>query len=274
MNPDTLDALHRAGAVVFLVSTLENQSMKNYREIQNQVLNIAFNLCRINRGRLYVAIDSGLLAHLLPFVDSKSPVRQFALPLLCEAAHVGQYCRQIVHMQGILGAYVGLLDDENWQVSALDSIMCWYETSFEMSIVQRVLLQQGSISKIIGIIESCQGRDAPSVLSNLKIMVTQSPQIRVAIGAYKKRVIESLCSMLESTEAQVRLGALRLLLPLIDGMSFNADDMPLADMLEKRVRSLCQEDVAVLIREIARKLIVKLREKKISVYSNIIIPLS
>lgn len=45
-----------------------------------KVLQTLFNLCRLNKGRQEETAQSGIIPHLRKLVNSRSPLRQFALP--------------------------------------------------------------------------------------------------------------------------------------------------------------------------------------------------
>ncbi|CAN6887095.1 BnaC05g39790D [Brassica napus] len=82
-----------------------------------------FNLCKINKRRQEHAAENGIIPHLMLFIMSDSPLKQYALLLLCDMmAHASQNSREQLRAQGGLYFYLSLLDDEYWSVIALDSI--------------------------------------------------------------------------------------------------------------------------------------------------------
>lgn len=82
-----------------------------------------FNLCKINKRRQEHAAENGIISHLMLFIMSDSPLKQYALLLLCDMmAHASQNSREQLRAQGGLYFYLSLLDDEYWSVIALDSI--------------------------------------------------------------------------------------------------------------------------------------------------------
>lgn len=83
----------------------------------------------MHRGRLEQAATTGVIPHLLFIVRSQDPLKQFALPILCDLAHGGQVCRDRLWTCDGLGFYFGLLGDgtnEYWQLNAMEAILAWY----------------------------------------------------------------------------------------------------------------------------------------------------
>jgi hypothetical protein len=54
-----------------------------------------------------------------------SPLKQFALPILCDLASAGKSCRKVLWQNGGIHMYLKLLDDQYFQVSALEAILSW-----------------------------------------------------------------------------------------------------------------------------------------------------
>ena len=48
-----------------------------------QVLSALFNRCKIDKRRQEQAAENGIIPHLMVFVMSDSPLKQYALPPLC-----------------------------------------------------------------------------------------------------------------------------------------------------------------------------------------------
>ena len=53
------------------------------------------------------------------------PLKEFALPILCDMAHSSNVCRKLLWQNKGLQFYISLLADKNWQVTALDAINVW-----------------------------------------------------------------------------------------------------------------------------------------------------
>ena len=58
------------------------------QEIQNHALHTLFNLCRLSKARQEEAASFGAIPILQKIVTANSPLKQFALPILCDFAHL------------------------------------------------------------------------------------------------------------------------------------------------------------------------------------------
>ena len=129
MLSTTLDNLHSANAIELLIDLL-NSNMKraptHFREMSNQVLNTMYNLCRLSKVRQEDAATSGIIPLLQRIMKTKRPPKEFALPILCDMAHSGKVGRKCLWQNKGLQFYVSLLEDQYWQVTALDAIFIWY----------------------------------------------------------------------------------------------------------------------------------------------------
>ena len=94
--------------------------------MRNQILNTIFNLCRINPRRQEEAALAGVIPHLQRFAsEPNSPLKQFALPILCDMVHAGKTTRQKLWQHDGLRFYLGLLKDQYWLVNALETALFW-----------------------------------------------------------------------------------------------------------------------------------------------------
>lgn len=165
MLPAALEILQNAGAIETLVAvlgqryrgrlgavrpmSLQNRSalliMWNPQEIQNHAVNALFNLCRLSKNRQEEAASAGAIPLLQRIVQDSSPLKQFALPILCDFAHAGKLCRKLSVLQPLSRAvaracsrscpslwqhdgvalYLHLLKDTFWVNPALEAILAW-----------------------------------------------------------------------------------------------------------------------------------------------------
>lgn len=65
------------------------------QEIQNHAVNALFNLCRLSKARQAEAAAAGAIPLLQQIVNDNSPLKQFALPVLCDCAHAGKATRRL-----------------------------------------------------------------------------------------------------------------------------------------------------------------------------------
>lgn len=126
MLSTTLDALQNSNAIDVLTDLLRNNSKEpHFREISNQVLNTIYNLCRLNKSRQEDAALNGIIPVLQRIIKTERPLKEFALPVLCDMAQSGKIGRRELWRNKGLPFYISLLTDPYWQVTALDAIFIW-----------------------------------------------------------------------------------------------------------------------------------------------------
>lgn len=126
MLATTLDSMQNSNAIEVLTDFLSSSTkLPHFREISNQILNIMFNLCRLSKPRQEDAALNGIIPLLQRIVNTDRPLKEFALPILCDMAHSGKVGRKILWQNKGLAFYIGLLADPYWQVTALDAIFIW-----------------------------------------------------------------------------------------------------------------------------------------------------
>jgi len=126
MLATTHDSLQNSGAIEALTDLLgASIDSIGFREISNQVLNVMYNLCRLSKTRQEDAALNGIIPILQKVVKTEWPLKEFALPILCDMAHSGKICRKILWQNKGLQFYISLLADKYWQVTALDAIFIW-----------------------------------------------------------------------------------------------------------------------------------------------------
>jgi hypothetical protein len=89
-------------------------------------LSALFNLCRLNKQRQETTAAAGMVPILQHIVQSDRPLKEFALPILCDFAHAGKLCRKLLWRHECLTTYLNVLGDPYWQVNALDAILAWF----------------------------------------------------------------------------------------------------------------------------------------------------
>ena len=143
MNANLLEVLQNANAIEILVKILDEQSSGPYgtvcwrnilpagcahsvlQEMSNHIFQTCYNLCRLNKSRQEEAAQAGIIPSLKRVIESSSPLKQFALPILCDLASAGKSCRHLLWQHDGLSMYLRLLEDPYFQVSALEAILSW-----------------------------------------------------------------------------------------------------------------------------------------------------
>lgn len=126
MLSNTLDVLHNSNAIDVLTEILgSSMNSPHFRELSNQILNTIYNLCRLSKRRQEDAALDGIIPLLIQIVQQERPLKEFALPILCDMAHSSKAARRELWRHKGLAFYISLLSDPYWQVTALDAIFTW-----------------------------------------------------------------------------------------------------------------------------------------------------
>lgn len=141
MAPAALEALQNTNTIETLVKIMTrhldvtvrdvslgkspSDSSLYLQEICNPVVNALYNLCRLSKSRQEEAALAGAVPLLQHLVQSNSPLKQFALPILCDFAHASKTCRKLLWQHKVFALYIDLLKDPFWSLSALECILSW-----------------------------------------------------------------------------------------------------------------------------------------------------
>ncbi|KIW85766.1 hypothetical protein Z517_01158 [Fonsecaea pedrosoi CBS 271.37] len=254
MLSTTLDALHNSNAIDVLSELLSNSMSKpHFREMSNQILNTIYNLCRLSKRRQEDAALVGIIPILIKIVkQEKTPVKEFALPILCDMAHSTRAARRELWQNKGLAFYVSLLSDPYWQVTALDAIFTWLQE--ETARVEDHLLEnQNFISAIVAALTSSKSTSFENLLEPLQKLLRLSPPLAASM-ARSSQVFDILGQKLGHNKPAIRLNLLRIIGSICDSTEegcYLLDQYGLYDV----VRELSYSDSAVLVRSMASELI-------------------
>ncbi|KAK5657364.1 hypothetical protein OQA88_3430 [Cercophora sp. LCS_1] len=264
MLSTTLEALHSADAIDFLIDVL-SQSMrkgqKHFREISNQVLNTMFNLCRLSKERQEYAASNGIIPLLMKIMKTDRPPKEFVLPILCDMAHSGSKGRRYLWQNNGLDFYVTLLADQYWQVTALDAIFVWLQE--ETAKVESHLLDGNFTTAITSCFNTYKANAFdPNLLEPLLKVLRLSPSVAASLA--KADMYAGIAQKLNHKKAVVRLNLLRLVRNIMDGCEVN--NSPLSSVstsssgrqlriLFDDIQTLADKDAAVLVRNLASELV-------------------
>lgn len=264
MLSTTIESLHSADAIDFLIDLLSYSMKKNHkhlREISNQVLNTMFNLCRLSKERQEDAAVGGIIPLLLRIMKTDRPPKEFALPILCDMAHSGSKGRRYLWQNKGLDFYVSLLSDQYWQVTALDAILVWLQE--ETANVESHLMDNNFSRAIV----SCFGTNRLNafdfnLLEPLLKLLRLSPGLTVSLA--KPEMFAGITQRLGHKKAVVRLNLLRLVRAIMDvcepGALWNGDGARTLNSAQMRslmdsIQILAEKDSAVLVRNLASELV-------------------
>ena len=251
MLSTTLDSLQNSNAIDVL-SDLLRTSMKeeHFREISNQVLNTIYNLCRLNKSRQEDAALNGIIPILLRIFKTERPLKEFALPILCDMAHSGKVGRRELWRNKGLQFYISLLADPYWQVTALDAIFIWLQE--ETARVEEHLLDGPFQTEIINTFTTTKANAFENLLEPLQKLLRLSPPVAHSLAhpALFARILQKL----NSTKALTRLNLLRIVQSICDASDEQGALVNFYGLYDT-IQRLAESDTAILVRDMASKLI-------------------
>lgn len=124
-----------------------------------------FYLCRINRSRQTQAAKAGLVPFLQRVAVAQSPLKQFALPILCDLAHASAAARAQLWACNGVTFFLDLLADPYWQIDAMKAIVVWLIN--DTPKIESILLKPENLLKVIQIFRTSQQADFENLLDPL-----------------------------------------------------------------------------------------------------------
>ncbi|KAH9024811.1 kinase-like protein [Lactarius pseudohatsudake] len=257
MNAMLLEVLQNANAIEILTRILDEQSlgtsqhgtsMKTF-EMSNHIFQTCYNLCRLNKGRQEEAAQAGIIPLLMRVIESSSPLRQFALSILCDLASAGKSCRMLLRQHDGLAMYIKLLTDPYFQVSALESILAWLQE--ETARVEDELAKPKSLDALLKCFVSAKAGSFENLLDPFLKICRHSTAI--AIGIAKAQFFRRVSEKLSNSKAVVKLNLLRILRAVCD-VHPNRALLVERYGIHETVAALRRKDGAVLVRELAREI--------------------
>lgn len=209
MDPHCLEHLQRADAIKYLIPNLDLKEGPLISQIHHEVLHALFNLCKINKRRQEQAAENGIIPHLMQFIMSDSPLKQNALPLLCDMAHASRNSREQLRAHGGLDVYLSLLEDELWSVTALDSIAVCLAHDNDSKKVEQALLKKDAVQKLVKFFENCPEQHFLHILEPFLKIITKSSRINTTLAV--NGLTPLLILRLDHQDAIARLNLLKLI---------------------------------------------------------------
>ncbi|ROV90537.1 hypothetical protein VPNG_10049 [Cytospora leucostoma] len=262
MLPTTVEVLHSADAIDYLIDLLGHSLKKNakhFREISNQVLNTMFNLCRLSKERQEYAAVHGIIPLLLKIMKIDRPPKEFALPILCDMAHSGSKGRRYLWQNKGLDFYVSLLADQYWQTTALDAIFVWLQE--ETAKVESHLLGGNFPSAIVACFDNSKSNafaafDA-TLLEPLLKVIRLSPTLAASLA--KPEMYRGIATKLGHKKPVVRGNLLRLVRTIFDSCDVDMGIYSVGggahlQTLFESIQML-EKDQALLVRNLAHEIV-------------------
>ncbi|KAJ0038914.1 hypothetical protein Pint_23172 [Pistacia integerrima] len=208
-DPNCLENLQRADAIKYLIPNLDLKDGPLVSLIHHEVLHALFNLCKINKRRQEQAAENGIIPHLMHFIMSDSPLKQHALPLLCDMAHASRNSREQLRAHGGLDVYLNLLEDEDWSVTALDSIAVCLAHDNDNRKVEQALLRRDAVQKLVKFFQRCPEPHFVHILEPFLKIITKSSRINTTLAV--NGLTPLLIARLDHQDAIARLNLLKLI---------------------------------------------------------------
>ena len=254
--PHLVALLRHAGPVAQRPSPLSPWRGPHYSEMRNQCVNALYLLCQINRSRQEAAAVDGALPILQTIIEAGTPLRQFALPIMCDIAKASKRARAELKQHNGVQFYLGLLSTSYWQEAALDALLVWLND--EPAHVARYMQAPSGVAQLSVVMEARDHAAFVNMLDALsKIVYTSAPTNR-ALGKIDPSLghspfVRVLISRLSHPDARVR----RLLLSVLTSV-YERHQSPkqlvklhdLAPLLER----VQEADPGVLVRKVASEL--------------------
>jgi len=260
MEPLTLEKLDRAGAIPTLVRLLNEQEAEGpaisdakRKEVENIVLQSMFYLCRINRNRQTHAAQAGVIPSLIKVVRNSSPLKQFALPILCDLAHASPTARAHLWTYDSVSLFLELLEDKYWQIDAIKSISVWLV--HDTVKMENVLLVPESLMQIMMCFHNALDTELENLLEPLLEIMSRSVRLNQALGRSGLFVTEILKRLRLIPKAIVRKNLLKMLKSL-----FESHTSPIQFLVEYNLRPIVyalaqDENSMILVKENASQLL-------------------
>lgn len=255
MLSTTLDSLQNSNAIDVLTDLLRSTIKRpHFREVSNQILNTIYNMCRLNKSRQEDAALNGIVPLLQKIVKTERPLKEFALPILCDMAHSGKVGRRELWRNRGLPFYISLLSDPYWQVTALDAIFTWLQE--ETAKVEEHLLsyhpdQPSFTESIIRCLTVSKANAFENLLEPLQKLLRLSPPIALTFA--REDMFVRIRQKLHHNKAAVRLNLLRIISSICEASEDHGGLLAEYGLLEA-IREL-EHDPAILVRDMAGKLI-------------------
>ncbi|KAL1977998.1 hypothetical protein VTN31DRAFT_857 [Thermomyces dupontii] len=262
MLSTTLDALQNSNAIDVLTDLLRSTMKKpHFREVSNQILNTIYNLCRLNKSRQEDAALNGIIPLLQKIVKTERPLKEFALPILCDMAYSGKVGRRELWRNKGLTFFISLLSDPYWQVTALDAIFTWLQE--ETAKVEEHLLKERVdgltfTDAIVRCLALSKANAFENILEPLQKLLRLSPPIAATFA--RSDLFSRIGQKLHHNKAAVRLNLLRILSSICDAAEEQGDLLAQCGLLDA-IREL-ENDPAVLVRDMAGKLVKQFEESE------------
>lgn len=258
-SPPVLETLHRMNCCGMFIELLSASDLAIDKDLRNQSIFLMFNYCRVNKSRQERAALNDIVPPLLQLIADNDPLKQFALPILCDLAHTSRTCRQILEQNDVLSLFLRLLRDGNndyWQVNSLESIYAWMVD--EPDKIEPILVQFQNIEILVNLFVQARSTFLISIATSLQKLITSAgPQLAKSMA--KASFMQKLVDRLDHPNVMVKLALLKILKAILK-VHGHPQLLMLTYDIESRVETIMTKDASVLVAEIASGLCVDMAE--------------
>ncbi|KAK8858460.1 hypothetical protein IAR55_002687 [Kwoniella newhampshirensis] len=251
-SPQLIEVLQNSNAMEILVDLL-GRSIKgsHSNEICSHIFQTIYSMTRLSKSRQEEAASSGIIPLLKTVIQNKSPLKQFALPILCDLANAGKGSRRLLWQNDGMKLYLDLLEDPYWRVSALDAILAWMQD--ETARVEDVLLEKSSSDNLVRCFVQASGVSFEGILDPFLKILRLSTSLTSCLShpPFFHRLADTLD---RSTKAVVKLNLLRLTKVVCETHP-DRESLVARFGLVEIVERLSRQDGAILVRELAKEVL-------------------
>jgi len=136
-----------------------------------------YYLTRLNPSRQEQAAAAGIVPFLKATIAGPSPVKTFALQMLCDLAYTSAFTRYQLWREGVVDFFLDLLvcGDVFWEEKVLGALEVWLQHA--TPDVERAYLRPFALIRMVAMFQSAQSAHFEYVSKALLEMVTSSPNL-------------------------------------------------------------------------------------------------
>eukprot|EP01029_Cantina_marsupialis_P012526 TRINITY_DN2766_c1_g1_i1.p1 TRINITY_DN2766_c1_g1~~TRINITY_DN2766_c1_g1_i1.p1 ORF type:complete len:1198 (-),score=358.29 TRINITY_DN2766_c1_g1_i1:212-3805(-) len=252
MEPALLPTLDTAGMIPPLIRILRlKMNSTDSNLIVPHCLQALFYLCRLNPQRQQKAAEHDLVPPLLALATVNGPMKQLALPILCELPLVSNKARSALYKGNGLPVFLGLLEDSYWQLPSINALATWL--SHDVSHVEKELITKKGLSTILTLFDTVRLESLQGILTPLVDILSASSSVARVLGE-SQQFVEGLVRKLALPMANVRMSLLRVLRLLYESHRHPKDFVACYGLYEL-VQALASDNSMVLVMRIASNLL-------------------
>ncbi|KNC82593.1 hypothetical protein SARC_05127 [Sphaeroforma arctica JP610] len=254
-----LDILESSDVVQSLIQMLSLSSERpvtassKERDIYNNVLSALYNLCKVNKRRQELAAASGIIPILKQVIEENNPVKQLALPIICDIGMCSRKTRLELYKNDGINLFNKLLQDPNFQATAMDVLSTWLADA--PAQVEPILSQTAQLDTMINAFARAKSPYFDLMLEPLHRTVEASQRINTLLA--EGRMVRIILRRLNTYSARpnVLLALLKIIHSLFDA-STDAHRFVTSNGIVEAVQPFTQ-NASVMVGEVTRQLLHK-----------------